>query len=67
MNQLTLDESKLKDLLKIAIFELIQEEKELFSEVLADVIENIGMINAIKEGEQTETVSHDEIFKILEQ
>ncbi|MDB9494583.1 hypothetical protein PN441_17280 [Spirulina major CS-329] len=67
MNPVTLDETKLKELLKVAIFELIQEEKEMFSEILSDVIENIGMINAIKEGEQTELVNQEEIFKILEQ
>jgi len=65
MTQVTLDERKLKELLKTAIFELIQEEKELFSELLSDVIEEIGMINAIKEGENTEVVSQEEIFKIL--
>ncbi len=65
MTQVTLDETKLKELLKTAIFELIQEEKELFSELLSDVIEEIGIINAIEEGENTEVVSQEEIFKIL--
>lgn len=65
MTQVTLDETKLKELLKTALLELIQEEKELFSELLSDVIEEIGMINAIKEGENTEVVSQKEIFQIL--
>ncbi|MCC5897149.1 MAG: hypothetical protein JJU32_04425 [Phormidium sp. BM_Day4_Bin.17] len=59
MTQVNLDETKLKELLKTAIFELIQEEKELFSELLSDVIEEIGMMNAIKEGENTEVFSQE--------
>lgn len=59
-------ESKLKELLKTALFELMQEEKAMFSELLSDVMEEIAMSNAIKEGENTEIVSQEEIFKILE-
>jgi Asp-tRNA(Asn)/Glu-tRNA(Gln) amidotransferase C subunit len=66
MTEITLDESKLKELLKTALFELMQEEKAMFSELLSDVIEEIAMSNAIKEGENTEIVSQEEIFKILE-
>jgi hypothetical protein len=45
----------------------MQEEKAMFSELLSDVMEEIAMSNAIKEGENTEIVSQEEIFKILEQ
>ena len=65
MTEITLDETKIKELIKIAIFELIQEKKEVFSELFAEVIEDIGMENAIKEGENTEVVSYEEILKIL--
>ncbi|MCL1470051.1 hypothetical protein [Argonema antarcticum] len=65
MTEITLDETKLKELLKTAIFELVQEEKKLFSQLFAEVLEDIGMENAIKEGENTEIVSREEIFKIL--
>ena len=43
MTEITLDETKLKELLKTAIFELVQEEKEVFSELFAEVIQDIGM------------------------
>ena len=52
-------------MLKAAIFELLKEQKEVFSEILTEALEDIGMENAIKEGENTETVSREEIFKIL--
>ncbi len=65
MTDVTLDETKLKELLKTAIVELLQEEKDVFSELLSDVLEEIGMINAIKEGENTKVVSQEKIFEIL--
>ena len=65
MSQITLDETKLKEILKAAIFELLKEQKEVFSEILTEALEDIGMENAIKEGENTETVNREQIFKIL--
>ena len=65
MSEITLDETKLKELLKTAIIELLEEQKEEFSELLTEVLEDIGMKNAIQEGENTETVSREQIFKIL--
>jgi Fe2+ transport system protein B len=66
MAEINLDENKLKELLKIAIVEVFQEQKELFSDLLAEVIEEIALENAIKEGETTEIVSRNAIFKLLE-
>ncbi|MBD2128355.1 hypothetical protein NDI39_18915 [Microcoleus sp. ZQ-A2] len=54
MAEITLDESKLKELLKIAIIEVLQEQKELFSDLLAELIKEIAVENVIKEGEKTE-------------
>jgi hypothetical protein len=51
--------------------QLCQElEKEVLNSkltVLTEALEDIGMENAIKEGENTETVSRDRIFQILKQ
>lgn len=66
MAEIILDESKLKELLKLALIEVFQEQKELFSDLLAEVIEEIALENAIKEGENTEPVSRNSIFKLLE-
>lgn len=54
MAEITLDETKLKELLKTAIIELLEEQKEEFSELLTEALEDIGMKNAIKEGEKTD-------------
>ncbi len=51
--------------------QLCQElEKEVLNSkltVLTEALEDIGMENAIKEGENTETVSRDRILQILKQ
>ncbi|MGD1698729.1 hypothetical protein [Dapis sp. BLCC M229] len=61
MAEITIDEAKLKELLKVAIIELLQEQKEEFYEILEDIL----IKNAIQEGENTETVSREQVFKIL--
>jgi hypothetical protein len=64
--QTQLDESRLKQILKEALIEAIEEKKDVFHELIVEAIEDIGMINAIREGQNTETVSKQEIFDILE-
>ena len=54
-----------KDLVKQAVLELFQERKDLLYDVLAEVIEDVALANAIREGESTETVSRAEIFRVL--
>ncbi|NEU73988.1 hypothetical protein PI95_015840 [Hassallia byssoidea VB512170] len=66
MTEINLDEIKLKELLKAAIVEVLQEQKEVFSDLFAEIIEDIAFSKAIKEGEKTELVSREAIFKILE-
>ena len=58
MAEITIDETQLKELLKVAIIELLQEQKE-------ETLENILIKNAIQEGENSEPISREEIFKIL--
>lgn len=66
MAEINLDESKFKELLKTVIVEVLQEQKEIFSDLLAEVIEDIALERATKEGENTESVSRAAIFKILD-
>jgi len=66
MSEITLNSEQLKEILKNAIVELLRDNRKEFSELLAEVIEDIGMERAIIEGESTELVSREAIFKILE-
>ncbi|MCY7274346.1 MAG: hypothetical protein LH702_11545 [Phormidesmis sp. CAN_BIN44] len=66
MADITLNSDQLKAALKSAIIELLQDNKAEFSELLAEIIEDIAMERAIAEGKTTELVSRDTIFQLLE-
>jgi hypothetical protein len=66
MSSLSVDEGKLKDLLKAAIIEVLEERKDLVRDLLEEALEDIVLVRAIEAGEQTGTVSRDEVFKVLE-
>jgi superfamily I DNA/RNA helicase len=64
--QTLIDDDKLKQLLKEAIIEAIEEKRNLFYDLIVDAVEDIAIVRAIQEGENTETISKQEIFNILE-
>ncbi len=66
MTYTTLDETQIKELFKQALEELLQERKDLLYDLVAEVIEDFGLLRAIKEGEGTATVRRAEVFRILE-
>ena len=66
MSSVTLDERQIKDLFKQAVLELFQERRDLLYDLLAEVIEDLALANAIKEGESTEIVSRAKVLRILE-
>lgn len=66
MSTTLIDEAKLKEALKSAIVEILEERKDLVREVLEEALEDIALARAIDEGEQSELVTRDEVFKALE-
>ena len=60
------DSGKLKELCKQAIIEAIEEKKDVVHDLLVEAMEDLSMIHAIQEGEETEPVSREEVFNILE-
>jgi len=65
MSALSTEDKHLKDLLKQAMLELLEERRELFSEIFAEAIEDAGLVNAIKEGQAGYNVSKKDVVKIL--
>ena len=61
-----LDENKIKELMKEALVEVLEDRKEVLYDILSEVIEDVALVHAIREGEATERVSKKEIFDILE-
>jgi hypothetical protein len=63
--QLTLDDAKTKELLTEVLVELLQQKRSVFYELILDALEEVGLANAILEGEDTEFVEEDEIRTLL--
>ena len=59
------DEYMLKALVKEAVIEALEERKDDFREIVLEAIEDIALSRAIEEGENTPTVSRDEVFGML--
>ncbi|HMG76674.1 MAG TPA: hypothetical protein VK582_24570 [Pyrinomonadaceae bacterium] len=62
----SIDEAKLKDLLKSALAEVLEERREFVKEIIEEAMEDIALARAINEGVGTDTVSRQEVFTILE-
>lgn len=63
MSDVTLDAIQLKEVLKTVIVEILQEQKEVFADLLAEAIQDIALAKAVEEGDDTEPVSREAIFK----
>ncbi|MEO8166878.1 MAG: hypothetical protein ABI623_01435 [bacterium] len=66
MSEIVLSDEKLKQMMKTAFIEALEERKELFRELIDEALEDIGLVRAIEEGRNDEPASRDEIFKILD-
>jgi hypothetical protein len=66
MTEISLDEGRIKELIKQAMLEVLKERRDLIYDVFAEVIEDLALSNAIKEGESTESVTREEVFQALE-
>ena len=66
MPHTTLDETQIKDLFKQAFVELLEERKDLVYELVAEIVEDLALVRAIKEGEHTGTVRREEVFRGFE-
>jgi hypothetical protein len=60
------ENENLKEVLKSAIVELLQERHELVRDILDEIVEDIAFSKAIAEGEQTPNVSRESVFEVLE-
>jgi hypothetical protein len=61
----TLDEKKLKVLMKSAVTEALKEQRALVQDIVEDAIEDIALAHAIEQGLRSKPVSRSAVFKIL--
>ncbi len=64
--QTLIDDGKLKQLLKEALIETLEEKRNIFQDLIVEAIEEIALVRAIQEGERSGTVAKKEIYNILE-
>ncbi|HJQ34492.1 MAG TPA: hypothetical protein VJ866_20095 [Pyrinomonadaceae bacterium] len=62
----TLDEDKLKSVVKAAFVEALREHRDLVQEIVEEAMEDIALAHAIEQGLGGESVTRDEVFAILE-
>ena len=55
-----------KQAMKEALAETFAEQRQFFHDVFAEVLEDVALAEAIREGESTEAASREEIFDRLE-
>jgi hypothetical protein len=66
MAQTTITPEVLKQVMKEALIETLNEQRDLFRNVMTEALEDFALIEAIKEGEKTKNVSRERIFDVLE-
>ncbi len=62
----TINDLKTKNIFKQAILEVFQEQKDFFSDLFMEAMEDIALMQAMEEVDENDTVSRDEVFQILE-
>jgi hypothetical protein len=61
----SLEDAKLKALVKETLVELLEERREEFSELLLEALEDLALSQAIREGENSGLVDKKEILRII--
>lgn len=63
---ISIDDAKLKDLLKSAVAEVFEERREFVKEIIEEAMEDVALARAIDEGASSKVVSREEVFSILD-
>jgi len=66
MGSISIDDKKLKDLLKQALAEAFEESKELLYDVVVEAVEDGALTRAIKEGQASPLVEKGQVIEALE-
>ncbi len=64
--EIAANEAQLKEAIKAALVEVLQERQDLLYDAIERALEEIAFARAIEEGDRTELIERDEVFAILE-
>lgn len=56
MSSITIDDNILRNMLKEVLIEVLKERPALLGDMIAEVIEDVGLSFAVEEGQKTELV-----------
>jgi len=62
----SINQDQLKDLIKAALAEALEERRDLLHEVVEEALEDVALVRAIEEGESTDLIGREEVLKLLE-
>jgi hypothetical protein len=65
MSTVTLDEKHFKKLVKESLLELFEERRDVFSAIVVEALEELGLAHAIRDGRREEYVREEELQSIL--
>lgn len=66
MEQATFNEAEIKEIMKADFFKAFEERRNLLYDLIAEALEDMALVRAIKEGEDSSSVSRAEVFELLE-
>jgi hypothetical protein len=61
----TITEQRLKELVRQAVTEALEERADFLQAVLSEALEDLGLLRAVEEGLRTEPVDEDRIRTLL--
>jgi len=62
----SINQDQLKDLIKTALVEVLEQRRDLLHDAVEEALENIALARAIREGASTEIIGREEVFDLLE-
>jgi hypothetical protein len=65
MAKVSVGEDRLKELLKAALVEVLEERKDLVQDLIEEALEDLAMARALEEGEQSPHISREVVFRRL--
>jgi hypothetical protein len=66
MSDTVLDDTHMKELFKAAFVEVLHERRDLLQELVEEILEDLAMLRAIREGQSSDTVGREEVLQLLE-
>lgn len=63
--QTSINPEQLKELIKVAVTEVLEERRDLLYEAVEEALADAALVRAIEEGDSTELVGREDVFKLF--